>query len=164
MPIISGWEVSPDRVEKYEKMLSSDDIGDPILTSKCKLKAGMSIENGLLIVSNKGFAWRIKAGMNTRMMSMGKSKWIRWHDVGKIEPKKDKVVFVYIKARAKNGPVKLDGKGNPKLKKWFLGLDKNKDEVKDHFLQRRADFAGILNDIWNENKGDTDPPTSDSRM
>jgi len=34
MPIISGWEVSPDRIKKYEKMMSTDDVGDPIITSK----------------------------------------------------------------------------------------------------------------------------------
>ena len=32
MPIMEGWEVSPDRVEKYEKMLGQDDVGDPIIT------------------------------------------------------------------------------------------------------------------------------------
>jgi len=164
MPLMSGWEVSPDRIEKYEKMLATDDVGDPILTSKCKLKAGMSIDNGFIIVSDKGWAWRIQAGMNTPMISMGKSKWIRWHDVAKLEAKKEKAVFVYVKARAKNGPVKLDGKGNPKLKKWFLVLDKNKDEDKGHFLERRKAFFGLLNDIWTANKGDVDPPTSDSRI
>jgi len=164
MPIMSGWEVSPDRIEKYEKMLATDDVGDPILTSKCRLKAGMKIENGLLIVSDKGWSWRIKAGYNTAMVSMGKSKWVRWHDVGRLEDKKGKIVFVYVKARAKNGPVKLDGKGNPKLKKWFFALDKNKNEEKDHYLQRRSAFFSIMSDIFNQNKGDVDPPTSDSRI
>jgi hypothetical protein len=144
-------------------MLASDDVGDVILTSKCKLRAGMSIDNGLLVVSNNGWSWRIQAGMNTSMLSKT-SKWVRWHDVGKLENKKNKVVFVYVKAREKNGPVKLDGKGNPKLKKWFFVLDKNKDEDKAHYLERRAAFFGILNDIWNANKGDADPPTSDSRI
>jgi len=164
MPIMSGWEVSPDRIEKYEKMLSSDPVGDPIITSKCKLRAGRSLDNGLLIASNNGIAWRIQAGYGTPMYSHGKSKWIRWHDVEKFMEKKGKRVYIFIKARAKNGPVKIDGKGNPKLKKWFFMLDKNKDEEKEHYLQRRAAFYDILTDIWNQNKGDTDPPTSDSRL
>ena len=158
MPIMSGWEVSPDRVEKFEKILSSDPVGDPIITSKCRLGK----DNGLLVAGNNGFAWRIQTGYGTAMYSMGKSKWVRWHDVDRIDQKG--FLLVYIKVRAKNGPVKLDGKGNPKLKKWRLLLNKNKDEEKGHFMQRAAAFHKIMSDIFDQNKGDTDPPTSDSRI
>ena len=160
MPIMNGWEVSPDRVEKFEKILSSDPLGDPIITSKCKLGK----DNGLIIAGNNGFAWRIQTGMRTSMYSMGKSKWVRWHDVGRIDLKKEGVIFVYIKVREKNGNLKFDGKGNPKLKKWLFVLNQNKDEEKGHFLQRRSNFYQIMSDIFNQNKGETDPPTSDSRI
>ena len=160
MPILEGWEVSSDRVEKYEKIMSKDEVGDPIITSKCKL--GRDI--GFIVASNNGFAWRIQGGMRTSMYSMGKSKWIRWHDVDRIDLKKEGVLYAYIKARDSDGALKLDGKGNAKLKKWPLVLNKNKDEDKGHFLQRRAAFFSIMSDIFNRNKGDTDPPTSDSRM
>lgn len=160
MPIMSGWEVSSDRIEKYEKMIGQDPIGDPIITSKCKL--GKDI--GFLVASTNGFSWRIQGGMRTSMYSMGKSKWVRWHDVDKIDLKKEGVLLVYIKVREKNGPLKIDGKGNPKLKKWLLVLNQNKDEDKGHFRQRQAAFFGIVSDIFNQNKGDTNPPTSDSRI
>jgi len=160
MPIMSGWEVSPDRVEKYEKMLNTDPVGDPIITSKCKLDR----ENGFIVASNNGFAWRIQTGFGTSYMSMGKSKWVRWHDVERIDLKKEGFVLVYLKVRQKNGPVKLDGKGNPKLKRWRMILRKNKDEEKGHFAQRRSAFFMVLSDIFNQNKGDSDPPTSDSRI
>ena len=160
MPIISGWEVSPDRVEKYEKMMSSDDIGDPIITSKCKLGK----DNGFLIASNNGFAWRIQAGMSSSMYSMGKSKWVRWHDVSRIDLKKDGFLLAYVKVRDKNGTLKLDGKGNPKLNKWPLILKPHKNEDKGHVMQRSSNFYKIMSDLFNQNKGDTDPPTSDSRI
>ena len=160
MPIIEGWEVSPDRIEKYEKILSSDDIGDPIITSKCKLDK----ENGLLVASNNGFAWRIKMGYGTSYMSMGKSKWVRWHDVSRIDNKKDYVILTYIKVRNKEGRLKIDGKGNPKLKKWVLKCHPNKNEDKGHYVQRRSDFYNIMSDLFNRNKGDVDPPTSDTRI
>ena len=160
MPIIEGWEVSPDRVEKFEKMLSSDPVGDPLMTTKCILGK----ENGFLVASTNGFAWRIQTGYGTRMTSMGKSKWVRWHDVERIDLKKDGMILVYLKVRQKNGPVKLDGKGNPKLKKWRLIMRKNKSEEKAHFVQRRSDFFKVISDIFNQYKGDSDPPTSDTRM
>ncbi len=160
MPIMSGWEVSPDRVEKYEKIMSSDPVGDPIITSKCKL----GNENGFLVASNNGFSWRIKMGMGTSMYSSGKSKWIRWHDVSRIDLKKVGIIYAYIKARDKNGNLKVDGRGDPKLKKWALKCHPNKNEDKGHYVQRRADFYNIMSDIFNQNKSDTDPPTSDSRM
>lgn len=160
MPIIDGWEVSPDRVDKFEKMLSSDPVGDAVLVSKCRLGK----DNGLLVASNNGFAWRIQAGYTTSMYSMGKSKWVRWYDVDRIDLKKEGFLLVYLKVREKNGPLKLDGKGNPKLKKWPLILNRNKDEDKGHFEQRRSAFHKVFSDIFNQNKGNSDPPTSDSRI
>lgn len=160
MPILDGWEVSSDRVEKFDKMLNEDPVGDPIITSKCRLGK----DNGLLVACTNGFAWRIQAGMSTSMYSMGKSKWVRWHDVDRIDLKKEGVLLVYLKVREKNGPLKIDGKGNPKLKKWLLVLNSNKDEDKGHFAQRKSAFHKIFSDIFNQNKGNSDPPTSDSRI
>ena len=157
---MSGWEVSPDRVDKFEKILETDPVGDPIITSKCRLGS----DNGLIVAGTNGFAWRIQTGMNTPMMSMGKSKWVRWHDIDRIDQKKEGVLITYIKVRDKSGALKIDGKGNPKLKKWPLVLNRNKDEDKGHFAQRRSAFFSILSDIFNQNKGDVDPPTSDSRI
>ncbi len=95
---------------------------------------------------------------------MGKSKWVRWHDVSRVDPKKEGFIVAYLKVRDKNGNLKIDGKGNPKLKKWPLILRQNKNEEKGHYLQRRSAFHGIMSDLFNQNKGDTDPPTSDSRI
>ena len=97
MPILNGWEVSSDRVEKYEKMISQDPVGDPVIASKCKL----GTDNGLLIASTNGFSWRISAGMRTSMYSMGKSKWVRWHDVDRIDLKKEGYLLTYLKLRDK---------------------------------------------------------------
>ena len=110
MPIREGWEVSPDRGPMYEKIMSKDPVGDPIITTKTKLDR----ENGFLVVSDNGFAWRIKMGMSTSMYSAGKSKWIRWHDVAGMQPKKPGVLIVELKIR-KKGALILDGKGNYKI-------------------------------------------------
>ena len=166
--LIKGWDVSPDRIDKYEKMMSTDLIGAPIITSKCVLDS----ENGFLIVSDNGFAWRIKVGASglfkiggtTRMMATaGKSKWVRWHDVANITYKKDGQVLVELKIR-KKGSLKLDKKGNYKIKKWKLTIRQNKGEPKVNFKQRQQFFSNIMLEIFNRNKVETDPPTSDSRM
>ena len=159
MPMIEGWEVSPDRVEMLEKILASDDVGDPVFTSKCKLGA----DNGLLVASDNGFAWRLKMGMNTSLYSAGKSKWVRWHDVAGFIPKKPGVLITQVKVR-KKGDLIIDGKGNPKVKKWPMKIAQNKNEDKAHFRQRQEVFNQLMMDIWNKNRGDTDPPTSDSRI
>ncbi|MFX1460611.1 MAG: hypothetical protein ACFFBT_14190 [Promethearchaeota archaeon] len=160
MPIMEGWEVSPDRVEKYEKMMGQDDVGDPIITSKCRLGK----ENGFLVMSDNGFAWRIQiTAMRGSMYSAGKSKWVRWHDVNSIQQKKPGVLYVWVNKR-KNGALVIDGKGNPKLKKWALILQQNKNEPKDHFRQRQAIFFNIVAEIYNRNRVETIPPTSDSRI
>ncbi|MFX1256938.1 MAG: zinc ribbon domain-containing protein [Promethearchaeota archaeon] len=159
--LIKGWEVSTDRIDKYKKMLSVDDVGDPIITSKCKFDN----ENGLLVVSNNGFAWRIQVGFGTTggMYKHGKSKWLRWHDVANIIPKKPGVILIELKIR-KKGSLILDGKGNPKTKKWKLTLQQNKAEEKIHFRQRQQDFNKIMAEIYNQNKVEINPATSDSRM
>ncbi|NVM44880.1 MAG: hypothetical protein HWN79_08180 [Candidatus Lokiarchaeota archaeon] len=161
MPIMSGWEVSSDRVEKFEKMMSQDAVGDPIITSKCRLGK----ENGFFIASDNGFAWRIQiTAMRGSPYSSGKSKWVRWHDVDRIDLKKEGVLILFIKVRTKDGTLKIDGSGNPKLKKWPIILQQNKNEEKGVFRQRQAAFFGIMSDIFNQKKVDTNPPTSDSRI
>ncbi|MFX1481463.1 MAG: hypothetical protein ACFFCI_25570 [Promethearchaeota archaeon] len=158
---MEGWEVSPDRVEKFEKMMGQDDVGDPIITSKCRL----SKEDGFLVVSDNGFAWRITVTyMRGSMMSMGKSKWVRWHDVNNIVEKKPGVLILWVVVRQKDGSPKIDKKGNPKLKKWLLILQKNKGEEKPHFRQRQADFYNVFFPIYDRNKVETPPQTSDSRI
>ena len=133
--------------------MSTDDVGEPIITSKCKLGPN----NGYIVASNNGFAWRIQSGG-------GFSKWVRWHDVDRIDLKREGFLLAYIKVREKNGILKLDGKGIPKLKKLALQLRQNNNEEYGHYLQRRSNFYQIISDIFNQNKGDSDPPTSDSRI
>lgn len=156
MPILSGWEVSPDRIDKYNKMMSTDDVGDPIITSKCNLSEG----SGYLVVSNNGIAWRIYGGH----AHSGKSRWVRWYDVGRIDRKRDGFLIVNVKRRKTDGSLKMDNKGNYKFKQWFLKLKPNKHENKNLFLQRKSAFFGLMSDIFNQYKRDTDPPISDSRI
>ena len=157
---MEGWEVSPDRVEKYEKMMGQDDVGDPIITSKCRL----SKENGFLVMTDNGFAWRIQITYaRGSLISSGKSKWVRWHDVNNIALKKAGVIIVWVNKR-KNGALIPDKKGYPKLKKWLLNLQQNKHEPKPHFRQRQADFFNIMAEIYNRNRVETIPTTSDSRI
>ncbi|MFX1260432.1 MAG: hypothetical protein ACFFAN_21495 [Promethearchaeota archaeon] len=160
MPIMEGWEVSPDRVEKFEKMMGQDDVGDPIITSKCRL----SKENGFLVVTDNGFAWRIQVTyMRGSYMSMGKSKWVRWHDVSNIQLKKPGVIILWVNKR-KNGALIPGKKGMPKQKKWLLILQQNKGEPKPHFRQRQADFFNIFSQIYGRNRVETSPSMSDSRI
>ena len=162
MPIMSGWEVSPDRIKKYEKMMSTDDVGDPIITSKCKLSwSGRGMANGYIVVSNNGIAWRIQGGS---YVTAGKSVWVRWFDVSRIDRKKDGFLRVYVKIRKKNGSLMMANKEHPRLRKWSFKLRPNKHEEYGKYLQRSSNFYQIMLDIFNQNKGDTDPPTSDSRI
>jgi hypothetical protein len=159
MPMLEGWEISPDRADMLEKMLSTDPVGDPVITSKCRLDA----DNGLIVASKNGFAWRIKMGMSSALISAGKSKWVRWHDVAGFISKKPGILIVQVKVR-KNEQLIVDKNGNPKIKKWRLILNQNKNEDKGHFIQRRGVFNQLMMDMWNNNKGETDPPSSDSRI
>jgi len=120
-------------------------------------------ENGFLVVADNGFAWRIKMGFTTGLASAGKSKWVRWHDVANIAPKKDGQILMELKLRKKGNLIK-DGKGNYKLKKWKLTMQPNKGEPKANFLERRKQFNSLMIDLFLQHKTDTDPPTSDSRM
>ena len=164
---MQGWEVSPDRLDMFQKMESSDPLGETILTTKCKLDK----ENGFLVVSENGFAWRIKMGFGQyaakgairAAASSGKSKWVRWCDVADFVPKKAGVVLVFVKIR-KNGELKVDKKGNAKTKKWKFIVNKNKGEEKDHFKQRRDAFGDILKKLLEQYRPETDPNISDSRI
>jgi hypothetical protein len=156
MPLMQGWEVSPDRVESYEKMMGMDPIGDPIITTKCRLDS----ENGMIIVSDNGFAWRIKITFaRGAAISAGKSKWVRWYDVSDLMPKKDGVIIAFLKVRDKNGALKPG-----KIKKWKLMILPNKGEDKVTAAEKKAAFNNIMLEIFQRNKVDTDPPTSDSRI
>ncbi|MFX1478745.1 MAG: hypothetical protein ACFFCI_11505 [Promethearchaeota archaeon] len=158
MPVLEGWEISSDRVDMFQKIMSKDDVGEPVITSKCKLNNDI----GFMVVSENGFAWRIKVGYRTSYMSMGKSKWVRWHDVAEIIQKKPGVLLVSVKLR-KDGALVLK-KGIAKVKRWKLTLNKNKDETGEHFKQRQADLFGIITQVFEQNRGEGDPPTSDSRI
>lgn len=54
--LINGWDVSPDRIEKYVEMMAQYPLVDPIITSKCRL-AG---DTGFLVVNDYGIAWRFQ--------------------------------------------------------------------------------------------------------
>jgi hypothetical protein len=172
LPIIEGWEISHDRVEIYEKIMSTDPVGEPILTSKCRLdeKTGSflvgHVGNGLLVVSENGFAWRIKVGVDitgiSHMTKTGKSKWVRWYDIANIIPVKPGQIWVHIKKR--KGGVLLDKKGRYRVIKWKLTLIKNKYEQGLHFKQRRALFGNLMIDLFNQKRVEIDSPTSDSRV
>ena len=146
--------------------MSMDQVGEPLLTSKCVLNS----DNGFLIVSENGFAWRIKVsgGMVFRMGVMaaiqsGKSKWIRWCDVLYIEPKKSGQIQVAIKLR-ENGVLILDRKGNNKLIKWILTIKPRSGEPRENFRDRQRSFKSIMFEIFGQYKVEGDPPTTDSRM
>ncbi len=159
MPVRQGWEISPDRIKTYDKIMSSDPVGDPTITSKLDLDR----EHGLFIASDNGFAWRIKMGFSSSMMSAGKSKWVRWHDVNDITPKKPGQVLVHLLLR-KNGSLVIDKNGTPKIKRWKLTIQKHKGEPGEVFNQRKDTFIQILSEIWNNNRPSETPPQSDSRM
>ena len=159
MPITQGWEVSPDRVKMFDKIMEMYPVGDPLLTSKCKLDR----DNGFLVVSDNGFAWRIKMGMSSSYMSAGKSKWIRWHDVANINPTKPGQIIVDVKTR-KNGALILDKRGNIKIKRWKLTINQNKGEQKNYWRQRMENFNPFISQIFEKNRSATDPSTSDSVM
>ncbi len=156
---MEGWELSPDRVKIYDKIMSMDPVGDPMIVTKCVLDK----DRGLLVASDNGFSWRLKAGMGTPAYSRGKSKWVRWHDVANILLKKKGQVLVELKLR-KKGSLILDGRGNPKIKKWKLTIRPHKDEPKTDYSQRQDYFHQILTDIYTRNRVEVDPPTSDSRI
>ena len=175
-PIMEGWEVPTNKVKMYDGLMNNVPIGDPIITSPCqraKSGAARSPVNGFLVISENGFAQRnlaVSPGILITVALDGvreatgiKDKWVRWHDVANIIPKKPGQVQVVLKAR-KKGAIVLNKKGNYKTKKWKLTINKHKDEKKDHFRERKASFFKIVSEIYNRNRVEIDPPTSDSKM
>ena len=157
---MEGWEVSRDRIEKFQKMLSTDPLGDPIITSKCKLDR----DNGFLVVGDNGYGWRLtQTASRGGLMKLGKSKWVRWHDVANMREIKPGTLLVEMKLR-KKGLLITDKFGNPKIKKWKISIRANKGEPGGAFKQRQQFFHNIMYELHNRNKGVADPPTSDSRM
>ena len=158
MPIIPGWEISPDRVGKVDKMYSMYDIGDPIITSKCKRGSG----GGFLVCSDRGFAWRIRPGGWTHYSAMGNNMWIRWHDLFDVMEKKPGIILIRVKKRnMKSKVLILDKNGNYNFKKWKLEIVRNKNEPKEHYLSRKQSFNNIFMQIWEEHKTSEDPSHSD---
>ena len=86
-----GWEVPPDRIDKYHKIMALYPIGSPIITSNCWLDS----TKGFLIVSHNGFAWRFKSSFGASQLGALRTVWIRWHDVFTINSKKKKSTHKY---------------------------------------------------------------------
>ncbi len=143
-------------------MMSTDAVGEPIIISKCKI--GKSY--GLLVVSDNGFAWRIQYSfMRDGLKDIGKSKWVRWYDVERIIPDKPKKGRIKIEiVKRKKGKLIKDGRGNPKITRWRLTASQNRGELYSHFVNRRKDFYRIIQEIFEKNKTDKIPITSDSRI
>ena len=168
MPIKDGWEVSPDRHEHFEKMLNNDDLGEPILTSKCfHAQQGA---HGFLIVSTKGIAWSEKLTLEGlhNLSFGGSSKWVRWHDVVSITPfrgpfKITPGAIVAVVIKRKQGVLKKNKRGTPKTKELTFRIYRNKKESKAHFEQRKTDFLNIMKELYYKYKAETYPQTSDSR-
>ena len=154
---IKGWEVPSEKISKHENLIKEFPIGNYIITSKSKLDKHF----GYIIVSNNGFAWRIKEGFRTASWNYGKKKWVRWYDVYSITPRKPGEIEVIVKLR-KNGMLQLDQSGKYKTKKWKLTIYKNKRESLDDWNKRIESFNDIMLEIYNRNKIDTDPYESDS--
>jgi len=161
MSVLKGWELSPDRKELYDKIIEQDPIEDPILISKCRLGKN----HGLLVVSDNGFAWALKFSFRSSWWDMGKTKWVRWHDVSRIIPAKPKKGYIKVECyKRKNGELVTKRSGTPKVFRWKVIVERNKGEDKSHFKQRRSDFYRLMEEIYNRNKPSEIPVTSDSRM
>jgi len=89
--------------------------------------------------------------------------WIRWHDLYEILPKRSGKVIIRVKKRKKR-ELLLDKNGNYRLAKWTLRLRRNKNEDKDHWLQRKNNFNDIFIKLHEKYRGDSDPPTSDTNF
>jgi hypothetical protein len=113
---MKGWEISPDKIKIYEKMMEDDFIGDPIITSKCSLAGPAEMEKkGVLIASTNGFAWKSKtrvasvvgaaviggAWLAGNVSARAVNKWMGWHDVYDIKKKKDHSVIILSKIAKK---------------------------------------------------------------
>jgi len=162
LPLKEGWEVPPDRREKVEKILRNDEVGDPILTSKCVLVQQQA--NGVLVVSNKGIAWREKKSA-LRVLDLSfstSSKWVRWHDVAFIIPKKAGSIIVEAKKR-KNGVLVIGKRGIPKTIDLKFIIKRNQKETKSQFEQRKTEFNTIMLELFKKYRSNTNLRTSDSR-
>ena len=161
--LINGWDVSPDRIKKYRKMMAQFPLVDPIITSKCRL-AG---DPGFLVVNDYGIAWRFQRTFIYRGAESATPKytrvWIRWYDVANIIPKKKGEVLVVVKRR-KKGVLKLDKGGRYKLKRIKFKINRNKGEQKSHFKQRQDSYNDIMLEIFNRNRVEVDPPIGDSQL
>jgi len=177
-------------------------VGDPILTSKCN----DFNYSGILLVSNKGIAWRRKRTIidGIEIAWTKSSRWVRWHDVADIIPLRPGLIQIKVKRRIKKrktipmtplrkpteviaspgfkgkikpdapdvkwdkpkkeGSLLTDKRGIPKTKNLKFQIERNKKETKIHFKQRKAEFFGIMMDLFDQYKSDTNPPTSDSRF
>ncbi|NVM04816.1 MAG: hypothetical protein HWN67_21020 [Candidatus Helarchaeota archaeon] len=157
--MIEGWEISSDRVSVFAKLMSDYPIEEPIITSKCKIDNNY----GFLIVSDNGFAWRKHGAFGTSFYDVGKSYWIRWHDVTNIiEKKKGQIIIEILKREVGNFIV--DKEGNLEIKKWKLTVNQNKNEEKSHWKHREEKFYNIMLEIYNKNKVEKTPLISDSVM
>ena len=164
-----GWEISPDRIKAFEKIVNTYNVGNPILTSKC-LREGAS---GFLIVGNIGIAWKnTQSGVITAAdaligtgATVGKiSKWTSWQDVVKFtmltRRKNPDGIPGSIKLevnKRKGGVILKNKRGVPKTEVWRLFLRRNKNETKSHYEERKAEFYGILKELYHQYKTDANP-------
>ncbi|MGB5910230.1 MAG: hypothetical protein WBH31_03440 [Promethearchaeia archaeon] len=121
---------------------------------------------GFLIVSNKGIALGKRTtitGLSLDSLLSKSSIWVRWHDVADIIPLRPSYIQIKVKRR-KEGLLLTNKRGIPKTKNLKFQIARNGKETKIHFKQRKAEFFGIMTDLFNQYKSDTNPPTSDSRF
>lgn len=150
MTIKEGWEVSSDRIKQFERLLII--TGDAIITSKCKL----SNDLGFLVASERGLAWWLHVSGRTafKMAPTNKGKWWAWSGITDITEENSGQILFKSKLYDNKGIFpKMDKEVNQKLKRSRLTLLPNKDEEEEHFKQRQRDFADIVIEIYDRNKG-----------
>lgn len=163
MSLKPGWEVSPDREKMFQAIVEKVPIGEPIITTKCKVDG----DNGFLVAGENGWAWTGKASLMKLVTgdfwSLGKKKWVRWHDIVEIDNYAKGNVYVKAVKRNKDGTLKMNKDGRPKTTELHLRCDRNQDEPKDQFKERREKFGNALMVIWFDNKVDEYPDETDSK-
>lgn len=149
MTIKEGWEVSSDRIKQFDRLLII--TGDAIVTSKCKL----SNDLGFLVASERGLAWMVHISGRTafKMDRTNTWNWWAWSAITDITEENSGQILFNSKLYDKTGHPKMDKEGNQKLKRSRLTLLPNKNEEEEHFRQRQRDFANIVIEIYNRNKG-----------
>ena len=159
--IIKGWEVPPNRIKLYVKMMAKYPLQNPLITSRCLLDK----EEGLLIINDYGIAWNIYRGLAYWGADYVKytRAWIRWYDVADIILTKPNQVRVLMKRR-KKGLLRLYIKGYIKMKKLKLTINKSKGETQPQFKQRLETYNTIMLEIFYCNRVEVDPPESDSEL